>query len=154
VISKYLPSFPSIERRTRLHLPYSGSLGHHFPTFPVPFMEPSVLCSAKTAKSPSQVRSLFAILTCYLACFLYLCLLLNPRTRSRTKAGSQTPGLLISRYPSSSGCFHKEAFGSPKFPSYPFEHMPWSETPVVPLILAISHAGLLPSEQYRASAFS
>jgi hypothetical protein len=62
VISKYLPSFPSIERRTRLHLPYSGSLGHHFPTFPVLFTEPSVLCSAKTAKSPSQVRSLFAIL--------------------------------------------------------------------------------------------
>jgi len=26
---------------------------------------------------------------------------------------------------------HKETFGSPKFPSYPFEHMPWSQTPVV-----------------------
>lgn len=39
VISKYLPSFPSIERRTRLHLPYSGSLGPHFPTFPANFID-------------------------------------------------------------------------------------------------------------------
>ena len=25
----------------------------------------------------------------------------------------------------------KETSGSPKFPSYPFEYMPWSKTPVV-----------------------
>jgi hypothetical protein len=34
MISKYLPSFPSVKRYTRLPLPYSGSLGLHFPTFP------------------------------------------------------------------------------------------------------------------------
>ena len=48
---------------------------------------------------------------------------------------------------------HKETFGSPKFPSYPFEHMPWSKTPVVSFMLAISHIGLLPSAQSKASAF-
>jgi len=26
---------------------------------------------------------------------------------------------------------YKETSGSPKFPSYPFEHMLWSKTPVV-----------------------
>jgi len=36
----------------------------------------------------------------------------------------------------------------------PDEHMPWSKTPVVTCILAISHAGLLPSAACRASAFS
>jgi len=48
----------------------------------------------------------------------------------------------------------KETFGSPKFPSYPYEYMPWSKTPVVSWILAIAYSGLLPSAQYKASAFS
>ncbi|MCD6274044.1 MAG: hypothetical protein J7K30_14665, partial [Deltaproteobacteria bacterium] len=42
----------------------------------------------------------------------------------------------------------------PKFPSYPFENMPWSKTPVVSCILAITHSGLLPSAHCKASAFS
>jgi hypothetical protein len=47
----------------------------------------------------------------------------------------------------------KETFGSPKFPSYPCEHMPWSKAPVVSRTLAMSHSGLLPSNAWRSSAF-
>ena len=65
-----------------------------------------------------------------------------------------TPGLLICRYPSSSGYFSMETFGSPKFPSYPFESMPWSQTPAVTSTLAMAHQGLLPSACSTASAFS
>ena len=43
----------------------------------------------------------------------------------------QRRGLLMSRYPSTSGLLSKETAGSPKFPSYPFEDMPRSQTPVV-----------------------
>jgi hypothetical protein len=39
----------------------------------------------------------------------------------------------------------KETGGSPEFPSYPSEHMPRSQTPVVPSSLALSRKGLLPS---------
>jgi len=66
----------------------------------------------------------------------------------------QTPGLLISRYPLSSGYLNKEPFGSPEFPSYPFESRPWSQTPVVTSTLALTHSGLLPSASSKASAFS
>ena len=48
---------------------------------------------------------------------------------------------------------YKETVGSPKFPSYPFENMPWSQTPVVSWTLALSHSGLLPSTAFIASAF-
>ena len=41
------------------------------------------------------------------------------------------PGLLVSRYPFSSGYLGKEIVGPPKFPSRPGECMPRSQTPVV-----------------------
>jgi hypothetical protein len=44
--------------------------------------------------------------------------------------------------------------GSPKFPNYPFEYMPCSQTPVETLLLAISLQGLLPSAHSTASAFA
>ena len=46
----------------------------------------------------------------------------------------------------------KETIGSPEFPNYPHEYMPWSKTPVVTCILAISHSGLLPSGFQKPSA--
>lgn len=49
---------------------------------------------------------------------------------------------------------HRETYGSPKFPGYPFKHMPWSMTPVVSWILAFTHPGLLPSVKDKTSAFS
>jgi hypothetical protein len=52
-----------------------------------------------------------------------------------------------------SGNVSKETDGSPKFPSYPSGHMPRSQTPVVSCALAIPHPGLLPSGQWKPSAF-
>ena len=66
----------------------------------------------------------------YLARLLSLC----PRhsgLADPTEAYRSTPGLLVSRYPLSSGIFSKETYGSPKFPSRPYEYMPRSRTPVV-----------------------
>jgi hypothetical protein len=43
--------------------------------------------------------------------------------------------------------------GSPQFPSYPFENMPWSQTPMVTCTLAMARTSLLPSTKFKASAF-
>jgi len=60
-VSSYLSSFFPTKRYARLHLPSSGSLGSHFPTFPASHTtRPSVLRSAKTTASPSRVTSLDA----------------------------------------------------------------------------------------------
>ena len=49
---------------------------------------------------------------------------------------------------------HKETFGPPKFPSYPREYMPCSQTPVVGRTLAMTHTALLHSELGTSSAFT
>jgi hypothetical protein len=64
------PIFLPRKRYTRLYLPISGSLGPRFPTLSVDILElPTIgtMGSAKTAKSPSRVRSLVAVLPRYLA---------------------------------------------------------------------------------------
>ena len=43
--------------------------------------------------------------------------------------------------------------GSLKFPSYPFEYMPWSTTTVVSIPLVMTRNELLPSVLIRTSAF-
>lgn len=55
---------------------------------------------------------------------------------------------------------HKEAIGSPKFPSYPCKYMPWSKTPVVSFILRLvgistylTYSELLSSEHPNAVDF-
>ena len=48
---------------------------------------------------------------------------------------------------------YKETVGSPKFPSYHHGYMPWSQTPVVSCLLAMSYTGLLPSAHSTSSAF-
>jgi hypothetical protein len=71
--------------------------------------------------------------------------------------GSSPPplGLLVNRYPCSSGSTSKETAGSPKFPSFPSDDMLRSpQTPVVSCCLALTPAGLLPSTRARVSAFS
>ncbi len=55
--------------------------------------------------------------------------------------------------PLSSGFAHQETNGPPKFPDYPFEGMPCSQTPVETCSLALSCPGLLPSAPMTASAF-
>ena len=51
-------------------------------------------------------------------------------------------------------CNTRKTSGSPEFPSYPHECMPWSKTPVVSCLLALAQTGLLPSGASRPSAFS
>src|SRR2546425_578627 len=101
--------------------PPVGSLGLSSPPS-------AVLCSAKTARRPSWVASL-PLASPYLVCFLALC----PLTGSLDSGSScPTPGLLVSRYPCSSGISDKETTGSPKFPSSPRDDMLRSpQTPVV-----------------------
>lgn len=49
--------------------------------------------------------------------------------------------------------FFREPIGSPQFPSYPFENMPWSKTQVVTHRLAITPVGLLPSVTLECVGF-
>ena len=101
--------------------PLVGSLGLGSPPS-------SVLCSAKTARCPSWVASL-PLAPQYPACFLALCPLLGSLGSGSSRP---TPGLLVSRYPCSSGIFDKETVGAPKFPSSPSDDMLRSaQTPVV-----------------------
>ena len=90
-------------------------------------LHPAVLCSAPTAPCPSRVAPLSRLAPRYLVRALTLCPVVGSRA-----AGSYlpAPGLLLSRYPSSSGSANKEADGSPKFPSSPCDSMPRSQTPV------------------------
>jgi hypothetical protein len=82
--------------------------------------------------------------------FLPFVSFLQARQRSGTLA--LTPGLLghpVRLFREA----HKETDGSPKFPGYPFELMPCSQTPVVSSALALARSGLLPSVQITTSAF-
>src|SRR5262245_46243969 len=55
-----------------------------------------------------------------------------PCGSSGSGSSPPTPGLLVNRYPSSSGGDNKESAGSPKFPSFPSDDMLRSpQTPVV-----------------------
>jgi len=48
---------------------------------------------------------------------------------------------------------YEETFGTPEFPDYPFENMPWSLTPVVSWFLAIADSGVLSSRKCNLSTF-
>jgi hypothetical protein len=110
----------------------------------------SVLCSAKTATLPISER---------FACRSRPDTLLAPVVRglrfrlvTRWKPPGTTPGLLSQPAPQT-GNFHKEAGGSPKFPSDPSDDMPRSQTPVVSWALALACLGLQPSGACKPSAF-
>jgi hypothetical protein len=49
--------------------------------------------------------------------------------------------------------FTRKHLDLPSSRATPFEYMPWSQTPVVSRLLALTHSGLLPSAACRASAF-
>jgi hypothetical protein len=101
--------------------PAVGSLGLGSPPS-------AVLCSATTARRPSWVASLPRA-SQYPICSLDLCSLTGALAAGRSPP---TPGLLVSRYPCSSGAFDQETVGSPKFPSAPSDDMLRSpQTPVV-----------------------
>ena len=111
---------------------------------------PAVLCLAKTARCPSQGASLVA--GSPIPCPLPhgLC---SSRLVARGESSHPTPGLLVNRYPSSSGGGDKETAGSLQFPNYPCEYMPRSQTPVVSHPLGLTGIGLLPSGRCKPSAF-
>jgi hypothetical protein len=142
--SRSFPSVRPVPRSARPRLPSGGSLGPHFPTFvgtvlgydcPLP---PSGRCAC---------RSLPATLSAPSVCV---------PSRGSLAAGScpPVPGLLVSRYPCSSGVSDKETPGSPTSPSSPSDAMPRSLTPVESRPLARTWAGLLPSARSTASALA
>ena len=120
VTSAYLPSFLPAERYARLRLPSVGRLGFTSPPYRLPtHRQSSVLCSAKTAKSPSRSTSLReAVVPRYLACtrfFVFLpisCyrgrLAVTPKCKTAT-----APGLLVSRYTSASGSLARRQLALP-----------------------------------------
>ena len=136
--------------RTRWHalpdvaFPPGGRLGLTSPRSPV-------ICDATTATSPSRGSSLVA--RSPIPCLLpTVCV---PRGSSCGGSSPTTPGLLVSRYPCSSGALDKETKetnNSLQFLSYPLKCMPRSQTPVVSCALAIAHPGLLPSSHWKPSA--
>ena len=103
-------------RSARRRLPSRGSLGSPFPTFPGPLrrydcpLPLSGRFACRSLPAPLSASSLFVFLS------------------ARRAGGSSltTPGLLVSRYPSSSGGCDKETDGSLQFPNYPCEGMPRS----------------------------
>lgn len=108
-----------------------------------------VLCSATTATYPSRFPSLVARppIPCSFPPFVSF---LQARQRSGTLA--LTPGL--PGHPVHPfRVADKETSGPPKFPGYPFKHMPPSSTPVVSSALALAHSGLRSSVSLTASAF-
>ena len=109
VISVYLPSFLPTERCARLRLPFSGSLGPRFPTFPIRLHSTRTIGTVLRYDCQKPISDRFA---CHSLSDTLQC---------------------------------KETVGSPKFPSYPFEYMPCSQTPVVSRTLALAYPGLLPS---------
>jgi hypothetical protein len=135
-------SFFPVERYTRPLLPYSGSLGPRFPTFPTDLRRSSVLRSAKTASRPSRSASLAAgpAIPCLLSGFAHR----HGKAHCR-RHGLCSPGVLPAL------CM--ETAGSLKFPSCPFKCVPRSKTPVVSCTLAIACSGLLPSASSITSAF-
>lgn len=138
-------------RYARLRLPCSGSRGPEFPALPIGAsgLRPSVLCSAKTAICPSRVASL-PVAPRYPACSPAAAW---PPFGSQsagcppTAPGRCSPGRPVSGIPV------KETDGSPKFPSYPFAHMPRTQTPVVSNSLAFSACWTAAFRHTKTSAF-
>jgi hypothetical protein len=108
-----------------------------------------VLCAAKTASLSLSGRFACRSLPDTLPASVRLWCPLRARDRVEappSRQGLWSPGPLIRE-------FGKETGGSPKFPSSPSGDMPRSQTPVVSCPLAIARSGLLPSGQWKPSAF-
>ena len=125
VISRYLPSFLPTQCDARRRLPSRGSRGPEFPTFPGTMLRydclsaplgtlrlslaPDTLPVSVRSWCPSRARDLVE----------------TPKPRQ----GLWSPGPPLREWCTETG-------GSPKFPSYPSEDMPRSQTPVVSCALA------------------
>ena len=105
-----------------------------------------VLCAAKTTPCPSRVAALPDTAPASRRSWC------PHRARGLGEAPRSRQGLWSPGPPIRELC--TETGGSPKFPSYPCEDMPRSQTPVVSCALAIAHPGLLPSCACKPSAFA
>src|SRR5712671_5746727 len=85
----------------------------------------------------------------YLACFHGSW---SPSRARDLGESSQDPARAFGHPVPPSGYLVKETGGSPKFPSFPCEDMPRSQTPVVSCSLALTRAGLRPSRACKPSA--
>ena len=124
---KSLPRFRPVKRHARRRLPYRGSLGPRFPTYRLRHLSapmPSVLCSATTAQSPSQVASLVTRFP--VPCLHSFFVSRLSRLADWVEATRRRQGFCCAGAPDSSGYPVKETVGSPKFPCYPYEYMPRS----------------------------
>jgi hypothetical protein len=145
VSSRSLPSLPSSLRYTLLHLPFSGSLEHHFPTFPI-----SSTSADHRYYDPLRLpNALLVVVRCSLSFHDTLCC---PDFRVPFVASGLTAEQDFStgawclwvrriQYLFLAG----KPIGPPEFPGSPLEQMTRSQTPVVTLMLAKPHSGLLPS---------
>ncbi len=136
------PLSPASGCAARRRFPSRGSLGPHFPTFP------GTLRRYDCHYVPlGSLR--VSLASRYLACFHGSCIPYGLVTWSKRPVHARAFGHPVPH----SGHVVKETGGSPTFPSYPSRHMPRSQTPVVSCALAIAHPGLLPSGQWKPSAF-
>jgi hypothetical protein len=133
--SKSFPSLLPVPRSARLCLPSGGSLGSplpHVPRYCAPLRLPSAPLGSL------RLRSLPNPLSASSVCVPY----------GSFMGGSSpsTPGLLIDRYPSSSGSTNKETGGSPTCPSFPSDDL--LRSPQTPVVSCRAHP-----DARRAAAF-
>jgi len=141
--SKSFPSLLPVPRSARPRLPSRGSLGPHFPT---------LIGTMLSYACPLSVSGRFAC--CSLPHTLSASSVWVPYGSCVVGSSPHTPGLLVSRYPCSSGAADKETPGSPTFPSSPSDAMPRSQPPVASYVLALAYPGLLPSARSTTSALA
>jgi len=146
-ISWYRSSFHPAKRYARLHLPFSGSLGSRFPTFPAflllghRYYDPLRLPLLRLGSLRFSLDPRYLALSHFRSC--------------RIPGGGDLPSapgrscipVRLSRCMSQGDC------GPLEFPGYPFACMPRSRTPVVSFRLAMTSPGLVPSGAVRPSAF-
>lgn len=109
--------------------PSVGPFGSRFPTFPVRdgTPDPRYYARLRLPSGPSRVASL-------LARFPLPCAASSVRVPFPARSQAEAPLSARSFVPPVHLVIrlsHKETDGSPKFPSYPYEDMPRSQTPVV-----------------------
>ena len=118
------PASPSLQWVAKVslpHLPVQQSITEH--RYYDPLRLPNV--------HPGFVRSSLSAPDTLYRPSLCLCLLSQPQNSLTGRTFLISAGISpIAGFPNTV-LLRKETFGSPKFPSYPFEHMPWSQTPVV-----------------------
>jgi hypothetical protein len=131
-------------------LPFRGSLGSRFPTFPA--FRPSVLFLTTTAHGSSRVASL-PLASRHPAVSLWFVSPLRARWSWGTHESAPGPfGTPVALAPAAYG---REAMGSPKFPRYPCACMPCSQTPVVSFLTRLSARKdcCLPPQRQRRLSF-